>query len=136
MITFKWVEFEERAAMVNFMKSSFGYEENASDYFFGVYEQGAILGTCLFEYDTQARDRATIRGVFIREDLRRMKLGDGLIRSTLHYLEKQGVSEVKLLTNPAVAPLYNYEGFQKETSEQYVTKLPEFFLQPCKGCTK
>lgn len=136
MITFKWVEFQDRPEMVAFMKTSFGYEENASDYLFGVYERNEILGTCLFEYDPLAKDKAIVKGLFIREDQRRMKLGDGLIRSTLHYLERQDITEVKLLTNPLINPLYDFEGFEIKTTVHYVTKLPDFFLKPCKSSIK
>lgn len=136
MIAFKLSTYNEKEDLNNWTQMHCAYELSVSEYAYVALEQGNCLGVCIFEYKEGALEEACIKGIYIDPDQRRFKIGDGLIRSTLHYLERQSVKNVTLLTNPLVEPFYIYEQFEKVDAQTYQVTLPDFFLRPCKGSQK
>lgn len=133
MIQFRLEAYEEKKRIEFWIQEAFGYIQDVNDLVFIAEEAGEILGACVFSYQIGAADTAIVKSIYIIPEERSRNLGDGLIRSTLHYLELHGVKNVKFISNDRVALFYKSEGFVFVNEDEYVTKLPDFFLKPCKG---
>lgn len=133
MIQFRLESYEEKAKHALWINNAFEYAVQLEDLVFIAEESGRLLGTCVFAYQSGAADTAIVKSIFIAPEARNQNFGDGLIRSTLHYLDRQGVKNVKFISNRDLAPLFRSEGFVFVNEGEFVTKLPDFFLKPCKG---
>ncbi len=106
--------------------------------FYVVEEQKNLCGLCAFEI--LGDQKAKIDFIFIREQDRGFKLGDGLLRAVLNHLDHQGVKKVLIESNLATNGFYVSEGLEiiytaPDNSDllTFVVELPQFFLTPCKG---
>lgn len=136
MIQFRLERYEEKSQSAQWVKEAFGYVLDPEDWVFIAEESKRIIGTCVFAYQTGAAEAALVKSIYILPEERGQNFGDGLLRSTLHYLELQGVKNVKLLSNIGVYEFYLSEGLENVKENEFVTKLPDFFLKPCKGSGK
>lgn len=106
--------------------------------FFVVDNGKEIVGICGFvrTLDHQAQ----INCLYIENSNRKMKLGDGLLRGTLNYLDQMHVKTVFIHSTTETHGFYMREDLSLVTSNysdanQLIFKvdLPEFFEKPCKG---
>lgn len=106
--------------------------------FYVVEDQKKLCGLCAYELlDNQ---KAKIDFIYIREQDRGFKLGDGLLRAVLNHLDHRGVKKVLIESNSTTNGFYVAEGLEivytsPENSDllTFVVELPQFFNSPCKG---
>lgn len=110
----------------------------SDDYEYYIVSDGdAICGLCGFKIKSK---EGFIEFIFIVPQDRQMKLGDGLLRGVLNYMEHKGVSKVHVKSDGRTNGFYVSEGFQVDFTDPrdsekltFSVKLPDFFNKPCKG---
>lgn len=112
--------------------------KNSVNEFYVVEEQKNLCGLCA--YEIVGDQKAKIDFIFIREQDRGFKLGDGLLRAVLNHLDHMGVKKVLIESNLATNGFYVAEGLEiiytaPENSDllTFMVELPQFFNTPCKG---
>ena len=92
---------------------------------------------------------AEIRMLYVNPDARQQGMGDGILRTTLNYLEKQGYRWVMVRNNDNLKDFFIKKGFKSldssnillelgsipsnyQNSESYYCNIPDFFEKGCK----
>ena len=103
---------------------------DASCRYFGVFDGQTCIGFSRFKIE----ESAVIDAIYIVEQERKQKFGDGLFRSTLNAIERGGVDRVICVGSESELSFYMHEGLMR-TEDQYVSliSISAFFNQPCKG---
>ncbi len=106
--------------------------------FYVVEDHSNLCGICAFEMIGD--EKAKIDFIFIKEQDRGFKLGDGLLRAVLNHLEHQGVKKVLIKSDVKTNGFYVAEDLEiiyaePENSDllTFVVELPQFFSKPCKS---
>lgn len=112
--------------------------KKARNEFYVVEDQKNLCGLC--SYELLENEKAKIDLIYIKEQDRGFKLGDGLLRAVLNHLDHLGVKKVLIESNSATNGFYVAEGLEivytsPENSDflTFVVELPQFFNSPCKG---
>ncbi len=112
--------------------------KNPCNEFYVVEDQKKLCGLCA--YELLEHQKAKIDFIFIKEQDRGFKFGDGLLRAVLNHLDHRGVKKVLIESNSATNGFYVAEGLEiiytsPENSDflTFVVELPQFFSSPCKG---
>lgn len=121
---------------------------------FVVLDGGRTIGLCL--YDFLKPDLALMRLIFISPSFRGLKLGDGLLRSTLNSIEIHGGNAVIFEGGSEELSFYLHEGmtslidvndeemarvkaaYSTQSARLYAfcSSIASFFDKPCKGGSK
>ena len=113
-------------------------------------ERGQILGISVLR--KLSDNFAVVEGIYIIPSERGLGLGDGLLRSTLNYINLQGLDKAILLSDKIIEDFYIHEGlkplsqldeYPSTTPEGHFSRevminsfycdLNEFFSRRCKG---
>ncbi|GAU76984.1 GNAT family N-acetyltransferase [Fusibacter sp. 3D3] len=88
-------------------------------------------------YEMTEADRAEMIYLFVRNEDRGFKLGDGLFRAMLNHLDHKKVTQVYIKSDESTNGFFVAEGLDiaMKADEKLVFKaeLPEFFNKPCKS---
>ncbi len=101
-----------------------------------VVEDGSrICG--LSGYRQLEEEKAELVYLYIREEDRGFKLGDGLLRATLNHLDHKKIRQIYITSNERTDGFFVAEGLEiaMKSGENLVfrAELPDFFNTPCKS---
>ncbi len=98
---------------------------------FLVEEGERILGVAAY------KNEGEIHGLFIDENFRALKLGDGLFRAVLNHFDLLGISEVLVFSQAETYGFFASEPIEPVSmpgqNGVFKVLLPDFFNRPCKG---
>lgn len=141
MIQIRMMSDSDRDALPRLLKEAnveYSDIKRSGNEFYVVEDQKNLCGLC--GYELLENQKAKIDFIFIREQDRGFKLGDGLLRGVLNHLDHLGVKKVLIESNLSTNGFYVAEGLEivytsPENSDflTFVVELPQFFNSPCKG---
>lgn len=100
-----------------------------TDYIYVAIEDNVMIGACKVELEN---NNGLLKYLVVKEDNKGEMLGDGILRSLLSKLEKNGIETVYFNdVNPYLLKL----GFLKNNDNKLELNLSEFFNSKCK-CTE
>lgn len=107
----------------------------SADHCFVVEDGNRICG--IAGYEMTEVDKAEMRYIFVRNEDRGFKLGDGLFRALLNHLDHKKVCQVYVKSSEETNGFFIAEGLEVAMTmgEKLVFKaeLPDFFNKPCKS---
>lgn len=105
------------------------------DHCYVVEDGNHICG--LSGYEMTDENRAEMRYLFVRNEDRGFKLGDGLFRAMLNHLDHKKVTQVYIKSEESTNGFFVAEGLEiaMKADEKLVFRvdLPDFFNKPCKS---
>ena len=115
--------------------------------FFVAKEDGKMLGAIAGTIENEKK--ANITGIYVIPEMRRMRIGDGLLRTALNYLSRKGIENVTLhgenglwqkrrpedlqAGNAGFEKMMAFEALEKSGDDSFAVTLSEFFNRPCRG---
>ncbi|SNR88489.1 Acetyltransferase (GNAT) domain-containing protein [Anaerovirgula multivorans] len=147
MITVRKILRDEIEALVDFYQDNVFYEEDSNQEFIVAFDNNQFLG---FTQIDIGQHIAEIINIYVNENERGQGLGDGLLRATLNYLEKNGYLWTLVQDNIQLNGFLRKEGFvllreasistaimdaikDYDSNSTYYCNIPLFFKKGCKN---
>lgn len=133
---------DSEKSMLKKYKKTLCLNENENGLNMIVVENNMIYGCSEFIIK---ENTAVISLIYISQEHRGMKFGDGLLRATLNCIEKMGVDKAYIPANDSWSSFLEHEGIPKdlfvpewysdfgEEMQWYGCHISDFFNKPCKG---
>ena len=134
MIKFLKMNEKDIGDVLCFLKDNDIYKKDIEKQFpftFIIKREESILGLGSFSF---INNKAIIKNIFVKENYRKMGLGESLLRTILYFLYISGTKIVYYLEDDT--NIYNYLskfGFSKSDVNGLYIDIEKFFSQPCRG---
>lgn len=133
MIEFKQGQMNDYNNLSVYFPSFVKNPQEKTDGYFIALESGLYLGFCSYRLDN-ARAMAYIDSIYIKKQYRRMRIGDGLLRSTLNHLSHQKIKSVQFFLDESYRSFFEFQEIPwDEDKKCWQVNLELFFNRSCKG---
>lgn len=133
MIEFKQGQMNDYNNLSVYFPSSVKEIQEKPDGYFIALESGRHLGFCSYCLN-EAEENASIHSLYIEKPYRGMRIGDGLLRSTLNHLSHQKIKSVQFFLDECYRPFFEFQEIPwDEDKKCWQVNLELFFNRPCKG---
>ena len=98
--------------------------------YFGVFDGSVCIGFSQYKLE----ENAHLLAIYIIEQERNQKFGDGLFRATLNAIERSGFDLLTCSGNSDELRFYLHEGLEQLNEHQVIlNSIKAFFNQPCRS---